>query len=81
MMSGEKVASIPVEEVEDVMTLKQELSRRHGLPPRFRQQLVLQGYSLSSWHTFHNFFIEISSIELACVQFLTRWPKDPPNWT
>ncbi|OLP97919.1 Ankyrin-2 [Symbiodinium microadriaticum] len=46
MMSGEKVASIPVEEVEDVMTLKQELSRRHGLPPRFRQQLVLQGHAM-----------------------------------
>ena len=43
MMSGEDVARIPVEDVSDVRTLKQHLSRLHGLPPRFRQRISYRG--------------------------------------
>ena len=43
MLSGEEVASIPVEESSDVKTLKQKLNWVHGLPSRFRQRLFLSG--------------------------------------
>ncbi|CAE7441827.1 ANKRD50, partial [Symbiodinium sp. KB8] len=43
MLSGAEVASIPVEELSDVRALKQTLHLFHGLPPRFRQRLVLRG--------------------------------------
>ncbi|CAE7943916.1 mask [Symbiodinium sp. KB8] len=43
MTSGEEVASIGVEELSDAKALKQELSRKHGLPPRFRQRLFHRG--------------------------------------
>ena len=39
MLSGEEVASIPVEELSDVRSLKRQLSQLKGLPPRFRQRL------------------------------------------
>ena len=45
-LSGEEVASIEVEEVSDVRSLKQRLSQLHGLPPRFRQRLLLNGRQL-----------------------------------
>ena len=38
-LAGEEVASIPVMELSDVMALKQQLHRLHGLPTRFRQRL------------------------------------------
>ena len=37
------MASIGVEELSDAKALKQELSRKHGLPPRFRQRLFHRG--------------------------------------
>ena len=37
MLSGEEVASIPVEEVSNVREVKRRLQQLHGLPPRFRQ--------------------------------------------
>ena len=43
MLSGEQVASIPVEELSDVQALKQQLHRLHGLPTRFRQRLFFCG--------------------------------------
>ena len=43
MLSGEEVASIPVEEASDVKALKQKLNWLHGLPSRFRQRLFLSG--------------------------------------
>ena len=49
MLSGEVVASIPSEELEDVndaRSLKQRLHRLHGLPPRFRQRLFHCGRPL-----------------------------------
>ena len=49
MLSGEAVASIPSEELEDVndvRSLKQRLHRHHGLPPRFRQRLFHCGRPL-----------------------------------
>ena len=35
------MASIPVEELTDVRSLKQQLNRVHGFPTRFRQRLLL----------------------------------------
>ena len=46
MLSGEEVASIPVVEVSSVKEVKQRLHELHGLPPRFRQRLILQGADL-----------------------------------
>ena len=45
-LSGEEVASIPVVELSDVMALKQQLHRQHGLPTRFRQRLFHGGCPL-----------------------------------
>ena len=45
MLSGEELASLPVEEVSDVRELKRLLNRRHGQPPRFRQRLLLHSAS------------------------------------
>ena len=41
VLSGQVVASIPVEELTDVRSLKQQLNRVHGFPTRFRQRLLL----------------------------------------
>ena len=46
MLSGEEVTSIPLEEVGSVKEVKQRLHQLHGLPPRFRQKLLLQGACL-----------------------------------
>ena len=46
MLSGEEVASLPVAEVSNVRNLKRRLHQLHGLPPRFRQRLLLQGANL-----------------------------------
>ena len=46
MMSGEEVAAMPVEEVSSVREVKRRLHKLHGLPPRFRQRLMVQGSSL-----------------------------------
>ena len=46
MLSGEPVASMPVEELSDVKALKQQLNHAHGLPTRFRQRLFLCGSPL-----------------------------------
>ena len=46
MLSGEQVASMPVEELSDVRALKQQLNDFHGLPTRFRQRLMLCGNPL-----------------------------------
>ena len=42
MLSGEE-ASISVEELSDAKALKQELTRKHGLPP------AIQAKTVSSW--------------------------------
>ena len=47
LLSGEEVAKVPLqEELRDVRSLKQNLHRLHGLPPRFRQRLLLDGEAL-----------------------------------
>ena len=46
MMSGAELAAVPVEEVISVREVKRLLHQQHGLPPRFRQRLVLNGASL-----------------------------------
>ena len=46
MLSGEMVTSILAEEIHDVKSLKLRLNQLHGLPPRFRQRLLLSGVSL-----------------------------------
>ena len=46
LLSGEAVTSIPVQEICDVRGLKQLLSQRHGLPPRFRQRVLACGKDL-----------------------------------
>ena len=46
VLSGEALTSIPVEEVHDVRGLKQCLNQQHGLPPRFRQRVLLHGEML-----------------------------------
>ena len=49
MLSGEAVASIPLEEiggVTDVKGLKQHLTQLHGFPPRFRQRVFFHGENL-----------------------------------
>ena len=46
MLSGEEVAGMPVEELNDVKELKQQLNRLHGLPTRFRQRLFVCGSPL-----------------------------------
>ena len=43
MISGEELTSMPVEEVSSVRDVKRRLQGLHGLPPRFRQRLLLQG--------------------------------------
>ena len=45
-LSGEEVASIAAGEVSDVRSLKRRLSQLPGLPPRFRQRLLLDGRGL-----------------------------------
>ena len=45
MLSGE-VTSIPLESVSNVREVKQRLHQHHGLPPRFRQRLILEGATL-----------------------------------
>ena len=45
MLSGEEV-SMPVEEVSCVREAKRRLHHVHGLPPRFRQRLILHGTNL-----------------------------------
>ena len=45
-LSGEEVASIAVGEVRDVRSLKRRLSKLPGVPPRFRQRLLLNGREL-----------------------------------
>ena len=45
-LSGEEVASMPVEQLSSVRALKQELNRSHGVPPRFQQRLLLDGNRL-----------------------------------
>ena len=45
-MSGEEVAAVPLEEVSSMKALKQLLNllnHQYGLPPRFRQRLLLNG--------------------------------------
>ena len=42
-LSGEQVAAVPGEELRNVKALKQRLHQRHGMPPRFRQRLLLNG--------------------------------------
>ena len=37
---------MPVKEVSCIREVKQRLHQRHGLPPRFRQRLVLEGANL-----------------------------------
>ena len=44
--SGNEQASLPVEELSDVRTLKQHLQKMHGLAPRFRQRLLFRGTDL-----------------------------------
>ena len=39
-ISGEEMAAIPVEELSDVRSLKQQLQMTHGLPSRFRLKLL-----------------------------------------
>ena len=46
MISGEVLAAIPVEELSSVRELKRHLRQMHGLPPRFRQRLILKGSNL-----------------------------------
>ena len=46
MLSGEEVISIPVEEAHDVKALKKRLTQWNGLPPRFRQRVLLNGETL-----------------------------------
>ena len=46
MLSGEQVVSIPVMELTDVRSLKQQLHRLHNFPTRFRQRLLHDGSPL-----------------------------------
>ena len=43
MLSGEEVASIPVDELQDVKALKRRMSQQQGFPVRFRQRLFRCG--------------------------------------
>ena len=43
MLSGEELTTLPLEEVSSVGAVKRCLQERHGLPPRFRQRLFVQG--------------------------------------
>ena len=46
MLSGEEVASVPVDQLSNARALKQQLNRMHALPTRFRQRLFLDGNPL-----------------------------------
>ena len=46
MLSGQALASMHVGEVSDVKGLKQRLTQVYGLPPPFRQRVLLNGESL-----------------------------------
>ena len=46
MLSGERLASISLEESGDVKTLKHQLNQQYGLPTRFRQRLFLCGQTV-----------------------------------
>ena len=54
LLSGEAVASIPVEETCDVRGLKRRLHRLHGFPPRYRQRLLADGKDVGDSVTLHS---------------------------
>ena len=68
MLSGEAVASIPAEELEelsDISGLKKRLSQLQGLAPRFRQRLLLRGEILEETATLHS----PMGMHLVCLPF------------
>ena len=68
MLSGEAVASIPAEELEelgDISGLKKRLSQLQGLAPRFRQRLLLRGEILEETATLHS----PMDLHLVCLPF------------
>ena len=46
LLSGENLAGIPAAGLSDAKSLKQQLHRKHGLPPRFRQRLFHNGSAM-----------------------------------
>ena len=46
LVSGQEVATIPMEEVNSVREVKRYLHQHHGLAPRFRQRLMLKGSNM-----------------------------------
>ena len=66
-MSGEEL-TITLEEdlVHDVRELKQHLNQLHGLPPRFRQRLLLHGQCLEDTATL-NSAMELEVVVLAFI--------------
>ena len=45
-LSGEELATLPADDVRDVRAVKQRLHKTHGVPPRFRQRVLLDGKNL-----------------------------------
>ena len=45
-ISGEELAALPLEESSDVLTLKRQLHKVYGFPPRFRQRILHLGSCL-----------------------------------
>eukprot|EP00439_Symbiodinium_sp_Y106_P053888 s269_g7.t1 len=72
LLSGEAVASIPVEETCDVRGLKRRLHRLHGFPPRYRQRLLADGKDVGDSVTLH------SPMDLDLV--LLNFPEDSDIW-
>ena len=66
-ISGEEL-TIALEEdlLPDVRALKQHLNQGHGLPPRFRQRLLLHGQCLEDTATLHS-AMELELVVLAFI--------------
>ena len=72
-VSGEEL-TIALEEdlVPDVRALKQHLNQQHGLPPRFRQRLLLHGKCLEDTATLHHGM----ELELVILAFIPNPSSD-----
>ena len=78
-VSGEEL-TITLEEdsVPDVRALKQLLNQGHGLPPRFRQRLLLHGQCLEDTDTLHS----AMELELVVLAFIpNRSPDEVQEFT
>ena len=78
-VSGEELTVTLKEDLlPDVGSLKQHLNRGHGLPPHFRQRLLLHGQCLEDTATLHS----AMELELVILAFIpNRSPDEIQEFT